>query len=461
MTTHYIKLTRDQKIAFARLISDLIEADFIVEEGEMEYFERIISKDGFNISGDMLVDAKKMDFAKAVSLLKELDTEGRKQVVEALKQLSMSDGTCVPLEAIQIFAVEQAMENDAMIYSVPASDVAIDNMKVIYIESDKENNIADQIENNSRSISNEFALAGFDFVLIPHVVSDYNRMSSEYLGKVIRYMIPSISEDKVGAICNDLRSMTTARFCRDLLDKKLEIPLIDVNPSLLIKINESDIVDQFSTDDAERMTYANFLQIELKENVLGQIRELIDRYHSMISCSIMVDSKPKTQKFLYYGFHRSLFDLIAFGKEQKEYQLVFDLTNHKASVYFESLDEDGERIPLKLNPQETALFYMIAKKSLDKDEKGLDWRDIDYIPSATKKRILEEYNEVYSYIGKGNTVRSYKDRVQTNHIRNRIKAIKCIANKAMFIPEYDKDGNRYKIRAKIDYVVIMKHQSKK
>ena len=37
-----IILNREQKIAFTRIISDLIEADFIVEEGEMKYFESII-----------------------------------------------------------------------------------------------------------------------------------------------------------------------------------------------------------------------------------------------------------------------------------------------------------------------------------------------------------------------------------------------------------------------------------
>ena len=41
-----IKLDRDHKIAFARIITDLIEADFVVEADEMQFFEKIISKDG-------------------------------------------------------------------------------------------------------------------------------------------------------------------------------------------------------------------------------------------------------------------------------------------------------------------------------------------------------------------------------------------------------------------------------
>lgn len=431
-----IQLDRTQKIAFARIISDLIEADFIVEESEMDFFEGIISKNGLNISEPMLVEAKKMDLAKAVSILKELDSERREQVIDCLKNLALSDGTCVPLEAIQIFALEQAMEHDAYIYSVPSKDIGIDNMKVIYIENDNDTEIAREIESNYRSISNEFALAGFDFVHIPFVVNDYKRMSLDYLRKVVKYMIPSIPPEKVNVICDDLQSMTTSKFCRDLLYKKISIPLLDVRPSLLIKISESAIIDQYDAEDAERTDYANFLRIELKDDVLSEIRSLIDSYHKMINCSITVNSMPKNQKFMYCGFHRSLFDLIAYGREQKEYYLVIDITKHQAQVYFEPIDGDGERIPIKLNPQETALFVMIVKKSFI--GKGLDWRE--QVPDKVKKEILIEYNKVYSYIGKGNTTREYKDRTQVHHIKNRIRSNQCIANMELFVPLHVKDG---------------------
>ena len=124
-------LNREDKIAFARVITDLIEADFVVEADEMQFFENIISKEGFSISDAMLVEAKKMDFAKALSILKVLDENSRRMVVDTLKQLSMSDGVCVPLEAILIFAVEQVLMNDAAVHSIPQSGINIDNLKVI------------------------------------------------------------------------------------------------------------------------------------------------------------------------------------------------------------------------------------------------------------------------------------------------------------------------------------------
>lgn len=444
-------LNREDKIAFARVITDLIEADFVVEADEMQFFENIISKEGFSISDAMLVEAKKMDFAKALSILKVLDENSRRMVVDTLKQLSMSDGVCVPLEAILIFAVEQVLMNDATVHSIPHSGINIDNLKVIYIENE-ETLIGKQIETKLSSIVSELKLVGFDFVYIPRLIKDFGRMEHDYLKKVVKYMIPSISEERVTAICENLRGLTTSRFCRDLLYKKLGMNLIDCKPSLLIKINDSDIVDRYESEAIERTRYSNFLQLELKGDVIDEIHSIIETYHSMISCSITVESKPRTPKFIYTGFHRSLFDLIAFGRELKEFRLVFKVSEHKANVYFESIDSDKEQVCLKLNPQEAALYYMIVQKSLS--ENGLDWRE--HIPEREKKQILAEYNKIYSRIGKANSVTEYKDRTQVHHIKNRIRTLRNVANIEMFIPEHYKSGNDsyYRIKANAKFVVF-------
>lgn len=445
------KFEREHKIALARIVTDLIEADFVVEVDEMQFFEKIISKDGFSISEAMLIEAKKMDFAKALTILKGLDVKSRQLVVNTLKQLSMSDGVCVPLEAILIFAVEQTLLNDAVVHSVPQSGINIDNLKVVYIENE-DTVVGKQIEAMLSSIVSELKLAGFDFVFIPRLISDFARMDHDYLRKVVKYMIPSIVSDRVDKICENLRGLTTAKFCRDLLYKKLGMNLIDCKPSLLIKINDSDIVDKYDSESVERMRYSNFLQLQLTGDVMEEVHRLIETYHSMISCSITIESRPRTPKFIYTGFHRSLFDLIAFGREMKEYRLVFDISNRKANIYFESVDDTSDRISIKLNPQEASLYYMIVVQSISGN--GLDWRE--HIPAKEKNAILDEYNRIYWHIGKAHTVAEYKDRIQVHHIKNRIRALRNIANVEMFVPEHYKSGNDsyYKTKASAEYVVF-------
>jgi hypothetical protein len=95
---------------------------------------------------------------------------------------------------------------------------------------------------------------------------------------------------------------------------------------------------------------------------------------------------------------------------------------------------------------------MIVKQSIAGN--GLDWRE--HIPEAEKKQILAEYNRIYNWIGKANSVTEYKDRIQVHHIKNRIRALGNIANADMFIPEHNKTGNEslYKIKANENFVII-------
>lgn len=444
-------MERQQKIAFARILSDLIEADFIVEQGEMEYFEKIISRNKLNIKKTMLCEAKRLTLAKAIRVLKESDEATIDMAISILKDLSLSDGTCVPLEAIQILAIIQGLKCGAEVISVKSGDLQIENMTAIYIENEKDTSANRFIENNYREINNEFALSGFKFVHIPHVARDFDSMDRDYLKKVVSYMIPSTSCERVEKICCDLCGISTSRFCRDLLYKKIGINLLNAKPSLLFKINDSSVVAPHSSDDSERIIYSNFMLLELGEDILKTIRDLVDTYSNMVNCAIAVESLPQKRKFLYYGFHRSLFDLISYGKEMKEYRLVIDLNQRENPVLFESTD-GTDILQIKLSAQEYALFILIVKESLL--GKGLDWRE--QIDKTEKRNILKKFNAIYAKTGKGKSAREYKDKTQAHHIRERVKALDGMANKDMFIPENIKDGkvSVYRILASLDYVVI-------
>ena len=444
-------MDRTQKIAFARILADLIEADFIVEQGEMEYFEKIISRNKLNIKKTMLSEAKRLTLAKAVRVLKQLDKTEIDIIIDLLKDLSLSDGTCVPLEAIQILAITEALKGGAEVFSVKSSDSHIENMTAVYIENEKNTITNNFIENNYREIYNEFAIAGFKFVHIPHVARDFDSMDRDYLKKVVSYMIPSASDNRIESICSDLCGISTSRFCRDLLYKKIGINLLGAKPSLLFKINDSSVVAQHCGDDSERIIYSNFLLIDLGEDILKTIRNLVDTYSNMVNCAIAVESQPQKRKFLYYGFHRSLFDLISYGKEKKEYRLVIDLKYRERPIMFESLDGQ-DKITIKLSAQEYALYILIVQESVLSN--GLDWRE--QIDKEVKKTLVKRFNDIYEKTGKGKRAVDYKDRTQAHHIREKIKALENMANRDMFIPENIKEGKGsvYKIQAPPDFVDI-------
>ncbi len=206
---------RLQRIAFARILSDLIEADSIIEEDEMSFLEDLNER--FRISREMLAEARKKNFAWALNTLKYLSDEQKSEIRQVLKDLSMSDGTCVPNEALQIMAALFVLEDKGEVFSIPSDSSHIDNLKVIYIENQDGTAESSYIYENLEAICKAFNQAGFDFVYIPKIAEEYKSMGEDYLRKVINYMIPSIPSAMASSILNNLCSITTSRFCREIL----------------------------------------------------------------------------------------------------------------------------------------------------------------------------------------------------------------------------------------------------
>ena len=384
-------LERIQRIALARILSDLIEADFIVEEDEMESFDKIKNEKDFNITISMLSEAKTKTFAEAISILQTIrDEEKKKYIKEKLYEMSLSDGSCVPLEALQIMAVRYALEGKGQVFSIPSGSSFIENMKVLYIENEDNTETDTYIHRHYRAISNEFRLAGFNFVYIPQIVDDYKQIRGEYLQKVIKYMIPTLQEHKVEKIQQDLCSMTTSRFSYELLFKKMGINMLSSKPAFLFKIGESAVADKSGVDDMERNLFSNFLLVPIsvdevssykeKRTILDSVVDLMDSYRKMVSGKLIIENQPLRKKFLYYGFHRSLFDLIAYGKERENYKLVINLKNRAKPVVLRPIDAEPDNaseyekdLVVDLTPQPYTLYILMVYTSLLK--KNLDWTD--------------------------------------------------------------------------------------
>lgn len=473
-----MKFEREERVAFARIISDLIEADFIVEEDEMETFDQIKDEKDFKITIDMLSEAKTKTFAEAVGTLQNLKDEEKKTLIkDKLYDMSLSDGTCVPLEALQIMAVKYALDGKGQVFSIPAGSSYIENMKVLYIENEDNTETDAYISSHYRAISNEFRLAGFDFVYIPQIVEDYRQIRGEYLHKVITYMIPSLIKDnkieKIEKIQHDLCSMTTSRFSHELLFKKMGINMLNSKPAFLIKIGESSVADKSGVDNMERNLYSNFLLVPIDKigesddensstTILEHVVELMDSYRSMVSGKLIIETRPMSKKFLYYGFHRSLFDLIAYGKNKTDYKLIINLKDQNNPVVLRPIDAEPKSVvnyeddlPIDLSPQPYALYILMVYMSLV--DKGLDWKDYAS-KSPIRLELLRKNNVIYKPIGKGNTNTEYRDKSHVSRIKASLKSYeKTATNIDLFIPEKIKYGKEvyYNVPIPPDLVYVI------
>ena len=69
-------MTKEQRMAIACIISDMIKADNIIEETEIRDMKKLMSE--YSITHNEMSDARKIRFSDAVNTLKELSVRERK-----------------------------------------------------------------------------------------------------------------------------------------------------------------------------------------------------------------------------------------------------------------------------------------------------------------------------------------------------------------------------------------------
>ena len=87
-----------QKIAIARLISDLIKSDDVICKEEVALYNHIVCS--FDISQDELHEAQFVSQAEAVSYIRNMVPSEQKKIFSILRKAAYSDNSCVAREAL-------------------------------------------------------------------------------------------------------------------------------------------------------------------------------------------------------------------------------------------------------------------------------------------------------------------------------------------------------------------------
>ena len=82
-------MTREQRTAMARIISDMIKADNIIEESEIRDMKKLMSE--YSITHQEMGEARKIRFTDAANILKELSLKERKAFFDHIYSIALSD----------------------------------------------------------------------------------------------------------------------------------------------------------------------------------------------------------------------------------------------------------------------------------------------------------------------------------------------------------------------------------
>lgn len=383
-------MLRVHKIAIARIFADLIKADRIIDTGEMECWERVCAK--YAIDKEIETEAQYVSFSDALESICNSGVKGIKEdLLGDCRSMTVSDGFCAHSEALIMIALILMLDSEQPFqvetFSIPKASFNIDIATSLYIESDYDAATNEAIRENYRSLFKEFQLAGFHFVYPPRIIEHYQETDPELFHKILSFLAPSMSEFGIENAYKSLMKMTTGVFCKDLLCNKCGITdLRNTYPSLLIKIGNS-----FVGEDA----YANYLKIEVDEDILSTVQSFIDRFCEMLSSDVYVvnTSEERDSQFHFHGFYKQLLDIFLIRKNIRSHIII---DPYKEEIFFPDIDAKATG----LHRRERALYALLLCCGVE----GLNFnlpKSSDALAKYKKRiaKIQDRYRAIYSMFG--------------------------------------------------------------
>lgn len=383
-------MLKGHKVAIARIFSDLIKADRIIDTGEMECWQRVCAK--YAIDKEVEIEAQHLSFADALDAICTSGVQGLKEdLLGDCRAMTTSDGFCAHSEALIMIALILMLDSDhpfsVEVFSLPKASFNIDVATALYIESEYDEETNRSIEKNYRTIFKEFQLAGFHFVYLPSIIEHYRNTDSELFHRILSFLAPGMSAEGLENTYKALLKMDTSTFCKDLLCNKCGITdLRNTYPSLLIKIGNSFVGNT---------SYANYLKIEVDADILTSVQSFVDRFCDMLSSDVYVvnTSEERDSQFHFHGFYKQLLDIFLIRKNIRS-KVVID--PYKEEIIFPDIDIKAKG----LHRRERALYALL----LCQGNEGLNFNppktsDMLSRYNQRMKRIQARYSSIYGMFG--------------------------------------------------------------
>lgn len=420
-----------QQVALARIISDAILADKIIDEDEIRKYKELVGGDS---ASTLFYDAKTFPLAHAVDVLQRNTSEGRKYIKEILNDIITSDGVCSPSEAKLQTALDYCINQNEIqivsnkpvhkykIKSFRLYDLFLGQKFVLYIESDYNVNLNNEIIQNYDIISNLLASIGFQFIYIPKLAKLYSNKRYELFEDMAMFLFPDIERDLIRKAYKKITEMKTDVFVKDYLYRKMGFDVISSTPSLLVMLGSSNVLTSNASPTGLRYnTYANMLKINLFDgaSIAHEINRFVCDYNSKVTFNHITDWNPSHTKLLYQGMYKVFFNMVVLVSNNPS-MLRIDINTKTGTVSI------NDRL-LDIAVAPASLYALIIWASIFGDKRGIPNHSV--ATDEEKAFFQDKYQKIYAMMNnnpegryKANPIyNSLKSRV--SELRNKIKML--------------------------------------
>ncbi len=314
-----MKFKEQHKTALAKVLSDLVQCDGIVNQGEIDFLQRAYSV--FSITPTSRKKSTNISLSEAVRTLKTLGDEEKSALLRVLQMLSMSDDDLAGNESQFITALLLSIGiRIPEIESIKAEFVSIPNLSfdtsnaVLYVEPYYDQDVNASIERDYDAICKAIRTLGREFFYLPHVIRDLENKKDTFRN-TLSYLEPTLSEEQLDHINRNLAQLSSVFFSKEIFLNHLNANGLNIDkPALFLKI---------STPITGRGQ--DFLIIEINGSPLETIKSVIWLNNHILTIDPPVENDRETRliakfkacygdaihdELQYSGLHKIIIDTV-------------------------------------------------------------------------------------------------------------------------------------------------------
>lgn len=314
-----MKFKENHKTALAKVLSDLVQCDGIVNQGEIYFLQKIY--EAFGITATSRKKATTLSLSDAVNILKTLGNREKTTILRLLQTLSLSDDALDPNESLLTTAlllsidIELPETQDIKAYFVSIPNLNFDTRNaVLYVESEYDKAVNDSIMRDYDTICKLLNDADREFFYLPMVLRDLGGKRATFL-QALSYIEPTLSNEQLNQIDSRLDLMDSAFLSKEIFLNYLNTNGLNIEkPAFFFRIGDKNINRQqdfliLEIDNDPLATLQHFLR--LKDAIVSlepkDPTHIDKRFHQIMT---PMDDNTEKDALNYTGFHKILIDTI-------------------------------------------------------------------------------------------------------------------------------------------------------
>ena len=283
-----MKFREIHKTALAKVLSDLVQCDGIVNQGEIDFLQQVYAL--FNITLTSRKKATNLSLSEAVNMLSSLGNQEKIAILRVFQRLSLSDDSLDPSESLLITALllsigielPETQGLNANFVSIPSLSFDTRNA-VLYVEPTYNRKVNACIKRDHEAICKLLHQSQREFFYLPKAIDDLKSKKKTFRN-TLSYIEPTLSEAQLDLIDKHLPKLDSVFLSKEIFLNYLNANGLKINkPSFFLKIG-----------NMKPGIYQDFLILETGNTPLQTLERLVQLNNNILKINPMPIKNSQT-----------------------------------------------------------------------------------------------------------------------------------------------------------------------